>query len=387
MPRLELPDFALEVYFSRWEFTATHNLSASDAETLTVGELLALGDRGEADALRDLPLNYTPTWGTDALRRAIADTYERIEPADVLVFAGAQESLFWSMQLLLEPGDHAVVTVPNYQAFESVPLATGATVDGLPLWEDSGGGLRWSFDLDRLRSLLRPETRLVAVNFPNNPTGFVPDRTTWLAFVELCDERGIRVISDEVYRGIERDPDRTLPQAADLSERALSINVLSKAYGLPGLRIGWVASRDREALARLERGKHYTSISQPGPSELLAALALRHRDTILSRNRELVRTNAELVEAFAGEHGELFDYTSPDGGCVTFPRYLGADGVEEFCRRAVEDAGVFLVPASIFRSDLATVPDDRFRIGIGRRQVPGGLDRLRTHIADRLPHR
>lgn len=378
-----LPEFALETYFSRWEFAARHHLTASDAESMTVEQLLALGSDDDRTAYGQLHLGYTPTWGTAALRTAVADSYVGVEAADVLGFAGAGEALFWAMQLFVDAGDHVIVTVPNYQSIESIPVTAGVQVDGLPLWTAEGSRLRWRLDLDRFESLLRPNTVLVAVNFPNNPTGLVPDRATWQAFNARCQERGVRVVSDEVYRGIETDPAARLPAAVEINPTALSISVLSKAYGLPGLRVGWVASRDREALGRLERAKHYTSICNAAPSEFLASLALRHGDTLLERNRAIVAANHRIADDVLGRHPDLFDYHPPDGGCVCFPRYTGADGAEEFCRRAVEEDGVLLLPASVFRSDLAPVPTDRFRIGIGRRTVPDSLAALEAHLQKR----
>ena len=383
MSPARLPDFALEVYLSRWEFAASHHLTASDAETLTLQELLALGDDEQRVAWNELALGYVPTWGTAALREAVAATYRSVAPEDVLAFAGAGEALYWSLQLLLEAGDHAIVTVPNYQSIESVPVAEGVKVDGLPLWHGEGSSLEWTLDVDRVRSLLRPSTRVVAVNFPNNPTGFVPPEGDWLELVSLCEERGIRLLSDEVYRGLELDAERRIPQAADASPTALSVNVLSKAYGLPGLRVGWVACRDRALLARLERAKHYTSICNSGPAEHLAAIALQNAERILERNRRIVADNDALVRRFTGERADLFEYRTPVGGCVAFPRYLGDDGVEELCRRAVEEHGVFLLPASIYASGLAEVPSDRFRIGIGRRGVPAALEQLDRHLRER----
>lgn len=381
--RLNLPDFKLETYFSTWEFRARHHLTASDAESMTLAELLAMGTDEDRHGFENLHLGYTPTWGTDAVRQAIASSYDGMEPADVLVFAGAGEALFWTMQLFVEPGDHVLVTMPNYQAIESVPIATGVEVEGLPLWAGEGSSLEWTLDLDRFESMLRPETTLVSVNFPNNPTGFVPDVPTWQAFNDLCHERGIRVVSDEVYRGVEIDESRTLPAAAEINPSALTISVTSKAYGLPGLRVGWVLTKDHAALQQLEKAKHYTSISNAGPSEHLTVIALEHGDVILQRNREICRANDALVTTFMAEHGDLFEYTSPNGGCVAFPRYLGADGVETFCTRAVEDDGVFLLPASVYESELGLVPNDRFRIGIGRLNVPESLAALGDHLSRR----
>jgi aspartate/methionine/tyrosine aminotransferase len=354
-----LPDFRLEVHLGRWEFAARHHLTASDAETLSVGEVL--GEEGLAE-LAALRLGYLPTWGGDALREAIAATYDEVAAGDVLVFAGAEEAMFWALQELAGPGDHAVVTVPNYQSMETVTLATGAEVSGLAL--DAARG--WALDLDALEALLRPRTRLVAVNFPNNPTGALPDPATFRALAALCEERGIRLFSDEVYRGLELDPARTLPQAADLAPTALSLGVMSKAYGLPGLRIGWLACSDRALLARLETRKHYTGICNAGPSEHLATAALRRGEEIRARNRAIVAANLPRFAAFFGGRPELFAWEPPQGGCVCFPRYLGEDGVEAFCRELVEEAGVVLLPASIFASALAPVPGDRFRVGLGR---------------------
>lgn len=376
-----LPDFALETYFSKWEFSARHHLTASDAESMSVKELLALGTDADRESWEQLHLGYTPTWGTDALRSAIAGTYENLREANILAFAGAGEALFWAMQLFIEPGDHVIVGVPNYQSIESVPIATGVDVEGLPLWSGQLDANNWCLDLNRLTSMIKPNTRLVSVNFPNNPTGLVPDLDTWIAFNALCHERNIRVVSDEVYRGVELDPKRTLPAAASINPSALTVSVMSKAHGLPGLRVGWVASQDSAALGKLERAKHYTSICNSGPSEHLATVALNHEAPILERNREIIRTNDAALRAFIDAHPGLMDYATPDGGCVAFPRYLGPGTAEAFCTRAVEEDGVLLLPATIYRSALAQVPDNRFRIGIGRRSVPESLDALARHVA------
>ena len=371
-----LPDFRLEVYLGHWEFAARHHLTASDAQTLSVREVL--GEDG-LEELAALQLGYTPTWGGDALRAAIAATYDVVEPDDVLVFAGAEEAMFWALQELAGPGDHAVVTVPNYQSMESLPAATGADVDGLTLRAEDD----WAPDLDALAGLLRPATRLVAVNFPNNPTGGLPDPATWAALVALCEEHGARVFSDEVYRGLEPAGTAPLPQAADLSPTAVSVGVMSKAYGLPGLRIGWLACRDRALLARLERRKHFTSICNAAPSELIAVHALRRGAEIRARNRAIIDANLPVFDAFFAAHGERFEWAPPQAGCVCFPRYLGADGVEAFCRDLVEEAGVVLLPASMYASALGEVPPDRFRLGIGRADPEPALEALGAWLARR----
>ncbi|MFC6085706.1 aminotransferase class I/II-fold pyridoxal phosphate-dependent enzyme [Sphaerisporangium aureirubrum] len=378
-----MPEFRLETYLSRWEFAARYHLTASDAETLTVGELLELGSEEDRRAFGELPLSYTETWGSGRLREAVAATYGTCAPEDVLVFAGAEEAIFWVMQVLAGPGDHVIMTVPNYQSMETVPLVTGAEVTGVLLDEADG----WRLDVDAVRAAVRPSTRVVAVNFPNNPTGAVPDHETWRALVELCEERGLRLVSDEVYRGLETDRERMLPQAADLSGTAVSINVMSKSYGMPGLRIGWVASHDHALLETLERHKHYTSICSSAPSEFLATVALGAGERIQARNRGIISANLPVFAEFFAAHEDLFAWAPPDGGCVAFPRYLGADGVETFCRELVETAGVVLLPASIYDSRLAAVPADRFRIGVGRRDPEPALAAFDHFLAGRRASR
>lgn len=363
-----LPDFRLETYFSRWEFTARYHLTASDAESMPMHDLLALADEEDRSAWEDLRLGYTQTWGDPGLRAAIAGTFETVAPEDVLVFAGAQEALFIAMEALLDADDHAIVITPNYQAAETVPLAL-CEVTGVALDEANG----WQLDLEAVRSAMRPNTKVVSVNFPNNPTGAVMEAGAFAQLATLCDERGVHLFSDEVYRGLELDPERTLPQAADISERALSLNVTSKSLGLPGLRIGWIACRDREVLSKLERAKHYTSISNAAPSEILARIGIKARERIWERNRAIIAANVPLFDGFFARYPELFEWEAPAGGCVCFPRYLGDDGVEAFCTSLVEDSGVLLLPASIFHSELAPIPADRFRLGVGRANPEPGL--------------
>jgi aspartate/methionine/tyrosine aminotransferase len=309
------------------------------------------------------------------LREAIAATYDHVEPADVLCFAGAEEGIYAAMHALLARDDHAVVVTPNYQSLETVPIAI-CSVTGVPLDPDRG----WALDLDAVRDALRPETRVVSINFPHNPTGKVIPRAVLDELIDLCRERGIRLFSDEVYRLLERDESIRLPAAVDVYERALSLGVMSKVYGLPGLRIGWIACKDRALLSRMERIKHYLSICNSAPSEMLATIALEAGDRILARNRALVADNLEVVDAFMADFPELFDWYTPDGACIAFPRYKGADGLEDFARRLVETAGVLLLPAGIFRSELGPTPQDRFRIGCGRSDLPESVDALRRFL-------
>jgi aspartate/methionine/tyrosine aminotransferase len=365
-------DFALEVHFSKWEFASRYNLTGSDCENMTLGALLGLASPQDRAAFDELGLGYTETFGSPALRREIAQTYDIIKPEHLLCFAGAQEGIYVAMKVLLEPSDHAIAITPNYQAAETVPLSV-CEVSGVPLDIERD----WNLDLDLIRSALRPNTKLISINFPNNPTGKIIPRDTLDELVDLCRQRGIWLFSDEVYRLIERDSARRLPQVADIYERGISLNVMSKAYGLPGLRIGWLACQDRAALLRFEHYKHYLSICNSGPSELLAIIALKARDRILARNRKIVDDNLALLNSFFTDYRHLFQWREPDGGCVGFIRYKGEDGVEAFTQRLVEQAGVLFLPSSLYRSELGPVPQDCLRVGFGRSSVPASIDALR----------
>jgi aspartate/methionine/tyrosine aminotransferase len=369
-------DFSLEVFFSRWEFAARHHLTASDAESVTLSRLLELATPADRDRFMALHLGYTQTFGSQTLREAIAATYSGLSAREILCFAGAEEGIYVCMRTLLQAGDHAIVLTPNYQAAETLPLAI-CEVSGVPLVEAED----WALDVEAIRAALRPNTRLISVNFPNNPTGAVPERASFEALVELCRRHGIWLFSDEVYRGLERSGADRIPQAAEVYERGISLNVMSKAYGLPGLRIGWIACRDQHLLARMERYKHYLSICNSAPSEVLAEVALKAGDTLLARNRALVIENLKRLDAFFAQFRSLFEWKAPKGGCVAFPRYLGSDGVEEFCQRLVEEAGVLLLPASIYRSELTETPRDRFRIGFGRTNLPAGLKAMQAWLS------
>jgi len=371
----QLQDFRLETYFSRWEFTARHHMTASDAQSMTLRELLDLADPADAEAFERCWLGYTETFGAPDLCAEIAATYDGRTAEDVLCFAGAEEGIYIANHVLLEPGDHAIVVTPNYQAAETVPLSI-CDVTGVPLDPERD----WDLDLDRVAAAIRPNTKLVSINFPHNPTGKIIARETLDGLIALCRQHGLWLFSDEVYRLLGPWPERQLPQVADLYERGLSLNVMSKAYGLPGLRIGWIACQDRDLLVRMERMKHYLSICNSAPSERLALIGLRARDRILARNNALVRANLDLLDTFFAEFPELFAWRRPDGGCVGYPRWLGEGTVDDFAADLVERSGVLLLPSGIYSSDLGPTPTDRFRVGFGRQGMAEGLAAFRAYL-------
>lgn len=371
-----LPDFRLETHFSKWEFKAKHHLTASDAQSLSMQELLSMASTQDRDAFENLWLGYTQTYGDPELRDIIASTYDARGAGEILCFAGASEGIFAANNVILDKDSHAVVVTPNYQSHETLPLAI-CDATGVPLDPDDG----WSLDIDRVADALRPNTKLLTINFPHNPTGAILPRDRYDALIALCAKRGIYILHDEIFHGLGHSRTRHLPFIADVYERGLSLNVMSKAYGLPGLRIGWVACQDKALLSQMERMKHYLSICNSGPSEQLAKIALKNRGKIIARNCAIVDENLMKWERFFGDYPDLFDWRRPDGACMAYPRYRGTDGVEAFARNLVEQSGVLILPGSIYQSQLGDSPEDHFRIGLGRVNLDAGLVAMREHIS------
>ncbi|MEL7258190.1 MAG: aminotransferase class I/II-fold pyridoxal phosphate-dependent enzyme [Pseudomonadota bacterium] len=370
-----LPDFRLETHFAKWEFRARYHMTASDAESMSLDALLAMASPEDREAFETMWLGYTETFGAPELRSEIAGTYAAQSPHNILCFAGASEGIFAANTVILNRESHAIVITPNYQSHETLPIAI-CEATGVPLDPEDG----WSLDIDRIAAAIRPNTRLVTINFPHNPTGTILPLERYEALIALCRKHGIYILHDEIFNGLGPGDAKHLPFIADVYERGLSLGVMSKSYGLPGLRIGWIASQDKDVLSRMERLKHYLSICNSGPSEQLARIALKNRDQILARNCAIVDENLPKWDAFFARYPELFEWQRPDGSCMAFPKYKGTDGVENFARSLVEEAGVLLLPSTIYSSELGPTPTDRFRLGFGRTGLDEGLAALEAHI-------
>ena len=279
MAVMRIEDFELERFFARYEFAVRHLLCASDVQGWPMADLLALADAESAGLWRDLRLGYTEPLGHPLLRREIASLYETVTEDEVLVFSGAEEAIFVLANVLLGPGDHAIVTWPAYQSLHEVARFTGAEVTLHELRAEDG----WAIDLDRLRGELRPATKLIVVNVPHNPTGAMPDAATFGALVDLAADAGATLLVDEVYRFLERDPLDRLPAGVDAGPHVVSLGVMSKSFALAGLRIGWLATHDPALLDAAARFKDYTTICASAPAEVLSLIALRARDEVLAQ--------------------------------------------------------------------------------------------------------
>jgi aspartate/methionine/tyrosine aminotransferase len=232
----------------------------------------------------------------------------------------------------------------------------------------------WRIDLDRLRALVTPKTNLLVINFPHNPTGALPTPAEMDAIVELCESRGVWLFSDEMYRGLEHDPERRLAPAVTRSARALSLWGLSKSFGLPGLRIGWLAVRDKRVLAEMQKLKDYTTICSSGPSERLARVALDAHELLMRRNLAIIKDNLVHARDFVDRWPELLAWREPAAGPIAFLRLLRG-GAHQFCDHAAERAGVMIVPSTVF-----DFGDAHIRIGLGRKHFPLALSALEGYL-------
>ncbi len=368
--------FALERYFARYEFSAPYLLSSSDCDGLPMAEALAMADDECRDLWRGLTLGYTESLGLPELRAEIARLYQTVGADDVLTGA-PQELIFLAMNALLAPGDHVVCTFPAYQSLHQLPETIGCEMAYWKPREDQA----WRLDPADLEALLRPETKLVVVNVPHNPTGSLPSADDWRAIVELLAARDVRLFCDEMYRGLELEAGDRLPAAADAIPGAISLSGMSKVYGMAGTRVGWLATRDGEALQRCAALKDYTTICTSAPSEVLALIGLRNGPAIIARHLARIERNLAALDAFFARRADLFTWVRPRAGTVCLPRLTRAEvSADELALKTVEEAGIMLAPATLFGLD-----ERHVRIGFGRENLPEVLARFEAFLGEAYP--
>ena len=367
---MKLPAFKLERFFAKYEFKAPYLLCSSDCEAMTIEELLSL-ESGAASEFHQTWLGYTESQGSPELRQVVASTYQTIGTDDILIHAGAEEAIFIFMNVVFQAGDHLIVHFPCYQSHSSIAESIGCEVS----WWMSREAQDWELDLDWLRGAIQPNTKAIVMNCPHNPTGYVMSQAKLEELIAICRQHNLILFSDEVYRFLEYRDEYTLPAACDLYENAISLGVMSKTYGLAGLRIGWIATHNQEIYQEMAKFKDFTSICNSAPSEFLATLALRHGEQIIQRNREIVAGNIEVCNRFFTDRVDLFNWKIPKGGSTAFPSFKQAVDVEEFCIDLVKQQGVLLLPSTHF-----DYGKQNFRIGLGRKNLPECIEKLDTYL-------
>jgi len=367
---MNLSPFKLERYFAKYEFNTEYLLCSSDCEAMSVADLLALED-GADEKFQNVWLGYTESQGSPALRKEIAKIYKTIQPEEILVHSGAEEAIFLFVQAMLKQGDHVIVHAPCYQSLTEVAKGIGCNVSPWIAREENN----WALDLDELKKLLCPTTKLIVVNTPHNPTGNLMSRTDCESLNRFAQENGLLLFLDEVYRESEYDPSTRLPAACDMGEHAVSLGVTSKTYGLAGLRIGWIATKNKDVYQKMASLKDYTTICNSAPSEFLAEVAVRIRQKLIDRNLGIIKNNLLVMDDFFIRHADIFSWVRPQAGSMGFPKLLKGD-IEEFCDKVVREAGVLLLPGTMYDDT-----GNHFRVGLGRKNLPQAVEMLRDYLS------
>jgi len=365
---MKLDTFAMERMQSTYENLVDFNLSESGVHPLTLAELV--DDPAARGALLGEALRYTQSNGTPALRDAIAALYPGATRHHVQVTNGGSEANYITTWKLIEPADEVVMMVPNYMQTWGVARAFGATVREWPLAHD---GSRWAIDADALDRLVTPRTKLIVICNPNNPTGARFDAAALDRVAAAAARHGAWILSDEIYRGAERDG-RETPSMWGRSERVIVTSGLSKAYGLPGLRIGWIVGPP-EMIASLWAYHDYTTIAPGALSDALARLALApaRRTRILARTRDILNRNFPAIAEWLDSQGGAFSYSPPDAGAIVYARYHYPINSTELVTRLRTEKSVLVVPGDHFGMD------GYLRIGFGDSPdyLHAALDRVR----------
>jgi aspartate/methionine/tyrosine aminotransferase len=369
---MQLPDFKLERYFAKYEFNTRYLLCSSDCEAMTVADLLAY-EPVAAEKFQKLWLGYTESQGSPTLRNEISKIYNSIQPDQILVHTGAGEAIFIFMQAVLNPGDHVIVHAPGYQSLAEVARSIGCEVSPWYAHEEND----WAIDVNDLPRLLKGNTKLIVINTPHNPTGCLASLQDFNSVRQFAKENKLLLFSDEVYRESEYDPTQRLPAACDDGEYAVSLGVTSKTYGLAGLRIGWIATKNKQVYDRMAAIKDYTTICNSAPSEFLAEVAMRNRKKLVDRNVSIIKNNLSVMDGFFRRHSESFTWVRPKAGSMAFPRYLPGD-VESFCEKLVQKAGVLFLPGVVYDET-----HNHFRLGLGRKNLPEAVERLEDFLNNR----
>jgi aspartate/methionine/tyrosine aminotransferase len=369
---MTLPPFKLERYFAKYEFGTEFLLCSSDCEAMSVADLLALED-GAAEKLQNTWLGYTESQGSPSLRKEICNLYKSMLPEHILVHTGAGEAIYLFMHAMLTVDDHVIVHTPHYQSLSEVAKGVGCQVSPWIAREENG----WALDVNELRGLVRPNTKAIIINTPHNPTGYLMSRADFDELNQFVQEKNLFLFSDEVYRESEYDPANCLPAACDYGEHAVSLGVTSKTYGLAGLRIGWIATKNKKVYESMASLKDYTTICNSASSEFLAEVAMRNRQKLIDRNLAIIKHNLTIVDKLFTSHSSLFTWVRPKAGSMGFPKLLKGD-IEVFCDDLVRKAGVLLLPGTMYDES-----KNHFRLGLGRKNLPQAVGRLEVYLSEK----
>ena len=370
---MQIKPFAVEEWMNAYETRARYNIAETCVDSISLDALFELcGVSREAflEPLCRRRLTYGDIEGLPALREGLCGLYRTIRPEQVVTChgaAGANHHVFYS---LVEPGDRVISVMPTYQQLYSIPEGYGAEVKVLPLRKENG----YLPDLEELRKLAVPGTKLICINNPNNPTGALMGKEMLEEIAAIAQSAGAYLLCDEVYRHLSQE-ETWCESVADLYEKGISVGSMSKVFALAGLRLGWIATRDRSAMQAFLSHRDYNHISCGILDEAVAALALSHAEALLARNRRIVRENLKILSAYMQTEKRL-DWHRPEAGTTALIGYDYDIASREFCRELLEQTGALLTPGACFEVEKS------FRIGYAsnQKELKDGLSVLSSYL-------
>lgn len=361
---MKIAPFKLERYFAKHEFSAKYLLSCSDCDGFSMTDILSFATIEELKLWQNLNLGYTESQGLPMLRGEIAKQYSEISSDDILVLA-PEEGVFVALNCILSKDDHVICIAPSYQSLHQIVRSIGCDITFWLPQEEKG----WYFDPNEIEKAIQPNTRLIIINFPHNPTGYLPTHDDFLRIVEIAKANNLTLFSDEMYRYLEHDSALRLPSASDLYDKAISLSGLSKTLGLAGLRIGWLATQNHELLQEMFAFKDYTTICNSAPSEVIGLIGLRSKERLIEVNLKKIKRNLNLLDEFIDNHSSVLSWHKPKAGTIGLVRLNIDTPSYDFCEKIVKEAGIMIVPSEIF-----DYSDKHIRVGFGRVNLPEVLD-------------
>jgi aspartate/methionine/tyrosine aminotransferase len=353
---MKIATFETEEYFGKYEFAQPYLLSASDCESVDIETLIRLGGGSVEDFLRT-QLGYPEMPGSANLRQEISSLYRSVTEDQILVLGSPIEGIYLTMRTLLEKSDHVVVLSPAYDALYNVAHHISGNVSRWFLIND---GEKWSLDLARLEILLKQKAKLLVINFPHNPTGFYPSRVELDKILEIAARHGVRVLSDEMYKGLEYESERCLESVADLFDQSITLGGASKSLGLPGLRFGWLVVKDQTLYRELLNFKAYTSMCSTQSGEYLGLMAIRSYAKLVAKNLEIINKNMPIADDLFKRWQNRLTWLKPIAGTVSVVK-VNEPSAELFCHELASRFGVILLPTKFMGCE-----DHFVRIGLGR---------------------
>lgn len=353
---MDMKKFLVDAYFTEHEQEAKYMMGSSDPESLKLKDVIS-----DLSKYENEQLGYALGNGYPALREKISALYKNVNPNDIVLMNGGEETIYVTMRALLKAGDEIVVQMPSYQSLSVIAKEIGCNItEYRPLFEEE-----WKFNIDALRTKITSKTKLLILNYPHNPTGACLTDGDMRQITELCREYNLYLIADEVYRFLRIDETYTNASFADIYEKSVVLGSFSKTFAAPGLRLGWIAVKDRDIMQELLAYRHFTSTCMNLPCQWVACELMDKKDDIIKRNNAIVQNNAKLLDKLVGRHPDIFGYVPPKGATMAYVKLLNGQSAFEFCMEVLENTGVLIVPSSVLENS-----DNYLRVGLCRESFP-----------------